>query len=181
MFKSTLRLVLLCCFAVLMAPAVVPYIVDFAAAIADRPDGAVPTASGYRAEMVEAPLGGGRSVALRADGRGHFEADAKINNQTIPVMVDTGATSIALRFEDAQRLGLRPMPSDFTVSISTANGVVKAARVTLDEVRVGDVRVRAVEALVVPAKALGANLLGMSFIRRLSKMEMKGDRLVLTE
>jgi len=48
-------------------------------------------------------------------------------------------------------------------------------------VRIGDVRVSKVEALVVPARALTTNLLGMSFIKRLGKVEMRGDRLLLVE
>ena len=188
MLQRSLRLVLYSCFAVLLAPIAVPYAVDLLAWFADRPDGRIPSAVGYRAE--EAGSGGGpaqpaavrgRSVFLRADRRGHFEVDARINGRPVPVMVDTGATSVALRFEDAQRLGIRPAPSDFDVPIATANGTTRAARVVLDEVRIGEVRVARVEALVVPARTLGTNLLGMSFMKRLGKVEMKGDRLVLAE
>lgn len=187
MIQKLLRAVLLACFAVLLAPIAMPYLVDFSAWVADRPDGSIPTAVGYGAAEGDGRGGGtatrlsGRAVVLRADQRGHFEVDARVNGTPIAVMVDTGATSVALRYEDAARLGLRPLPSEFDVPIATANGTTKAARVMLGEVRIGDVRVRQVEALVVPAKALTTNLLGMSFIRRLGKVELKGDRLVLAE
>lgn len=187
MLQVVLRSILVGCFAILLAPAAVPYLVDALSWIADRPDGSIPTAVGYRAEetaapdRAPAPAGRGRSVSLRADIRGHFEVDARINGTPVPVMVDTGATSVALRYEDAVRLGLRPLPSEFDVPIATANGTTKAARVTLGEVRIGDVRVSKVEALVVPARALTTNLLGMSFMKRLGKVEMRGDRLLLVE
>lgn len=187
MVQMLLKTILVGCFAVLMAPVAVPYAVDMLTWIADRPDGSIPSAVGYRAEEF-APesrpaeaRGRGRTVSLRADQRGHFEVDARINGKPVPVMVDTGATSVALRFEDAARLGIRPLPSEFDVPIATANGTTRAARVMLNEVRIGDVRVARVEALILPAKALNTNLLGMTFMKRLGKVEMKGDRLVLAE
>ena len=187
MVQKLLRIVLFLCFAVILAPIATPYAVDVMAWIADRPDGTIPTAVGYRAESDGDAAGGppgrltGRRVELRADRRGHFEVDARVNGTAIPVMVDTGATSVALRYEDAGRLGIRPLPSEFDVPIATANGTTRAARVVLNEIRIGDVRVTKVDALVVPARALNTNLLGMSFIRRLGKVELKGDRLLLAE
>ncbi|MEJ1159582.1 retropepsin-like aspartic protease family protein [Prosthecomicrobium sp. N25] len=182
MVQKLLRSILFLCFGVLLVPIVSPYGVDLLSWIADRPDGTIPTAVGYRAEEGAAGLRAtGRAVSLRADKRGHFEVDARINGTPVAVMVDTGATSVALRFEDAARLGLRPLPNDFDVPIATANGTTRAARALLKEVRIGEVKVRDVEALIVPAKALNTNLLGMSFIKRLSKVELKGDRLLLAE
>ncbi len=53
------------------------------------------------------------------------------------------------------------------------------AMVELAEVRVGGITVRDVAATVVPGDALRTNLLGMSFLGRLSRFEMAGDQLVL--
>lgn len=184
MIEKSLKFVLYAAFAVLLAPVAAPYLGELAAVVADRPDRAVP-ALGYRAEAVPEPRQtlppSGRAVALKADGRGHFEADATINNRRIPVLVDTGATSVAIRAEDAGKLGLRPMPNDYTVPINTANGLARGARVVLDEIRIGQVRMRNVEAIVMPPKALNTNLLGMTFLKRLARVEMKEDRLLLTE
>jgi aspartyl protease family protein len=171
----------------LMSPAYVPLLMHVVAFVTERPVAMDTRAVGYRVEegtgaterVMESR---GRMVTLRADPRGHFQAEAAINGRTIPVMVDTGATSVALRHEDLGRLGLRPLlPSDYTVPIATANGAARAARVTLGEIRVGDVRVRNVEALVMPEKALGTSLLGMSFIKRLRNVEMTGGRLTFVE
>jgi aspartyl protease family protein len=185
MIEKTLKLVLVAAFAALLAPVAAPYLGELAAVVADRPDGAVP-ALGYRAEVTpeqarDESQSSGRSVSLKADGRGHFEAEAVINGRRLQTVVDTGATSVVLRSEDAARLGVYPLPNDFKITVSTAAGLAKAARVMLEEVRIGQVRVRQVEALVMPPKTLSTNLLGMSFIKRLAKVEMKDGRLVLKE
>lgn len=123
----------------------------------------------------------GRQLALRGDSRGHFVAKAHVNGHTVDVMVDTGATVVSISDDTARRLGIRPPHSAFTARIATANGEVRAAPVKLSEVRLGSLLVRDVDAVVVPGKALPVDLLGMSFIGRLSKFEIAGGRLVLTQ
>jgi aspartyl protease family protein len=122
-----------------------------------------------------------RQVALAADARGHFVTTARINGQKVVVLVDTGATSVAISAETAQRLGIYLTKSDFTGRVRTANGVVAVAPVKLREVSLGNVTVRNVEAAVSPGDTLGVNLLGMSFLGRLSKFEVNGGELVLTQ
>jgi aspartyl protease family protein len=121
-----------------------------------------------------------RQVALAADSRGHFVTMARINGRKVPVLVDTGATSVAISDETARSLGYYLTKSDFTGRVSTANGVIPVARVTLREVTLGTVTVRNVEAAVSPGD-LGVNLLGMSFLGRLSKFEVNDGELVLTQ
>ncbi len=123
----------------------------------------------------------GPSVALRADSRGHYLTDAVVNGNTIPVMVDTGATAVALNAEAARRLGIYVSGSDYKVPISTANGVISAAPVTLREVRIRGISVRNVQAVVLPGEVLPVNLLGMTFLSRLSKFQMAGGQLVLVQ
>ena len=57
--------------------------------------------------------------------------------------------------------------------------MVKGARVTLREVRLGDIVVRNVEAVVLPAGALSTSLLGTSFLGRLQGYEVQTGRMVL--
>ena len=175
------------CFAIFLSPVWAPRLEglasEFRILVADRPDLARTRAPAQRPGDITGSIGGvNRHITtLRADPRGHFETQAQINGRPIEVMVDTGATSVALRYEDALRLGLKPDPDDFTIPIATANGTTRAARVTLGEVRIGDLKVRNVEAMIVPAKGLQTNLLGMSFMRRLSRVEMAGGKLMLQE
>ena len=94
-------------------------------------------------------------------------------------MVDTGATSVAINEATARRLGIRPRLADYSLPISTANGIIHAAPVILRSVSVDGIRVRDVRAVVVRGEVLPVNLLGMSFLGRLSRFEIAGDRLVL--
>ena len=95
------------------------------------------------------------------------------------MLVDTGATSIALSYEDAAAAGILPMPADFKVPMQTANGTGFAAAVRLQEVRVGQIVVRDVQGVVVPRGALSGSLLGMSFLGKLKGFEVAADNLVL--
>jgi aspartyl protease family protein len=104
-------------------------------------------------------------VLKAADG--HYWADARIDGQAVRVMVDTGASVVALTPADARRLGLRLTPADFTGTVITASGSVRAAPVQLAEVAVAGARVDEVEALVVE-HGLPHSLLGMSYLGRLS-------------
>lgn len=122
-----------------------------------------------------------RSVTLKASSNGHFFARAYINGRPIAVMVDTGATKIALTYEDAERLGLRPHGSDFSLTTRTANGTARAAPVTLDDVRIGDVEVSDLRGSIAEPGKLHVTLLGMEFIRKLARFELRGKELILVE
>lgn len=115
---------------------------------------------------VHAPADGAPAQVLKA-ADGHYWAEARIDGQVVRVMVDTGASVVALTPADAQRLGLRLSPADFTGTVITASGPVRAAPVQLSAVAVAGVRVAEVEALVVE-RGLPHSLLGMSYLGRLS-------------
>jgi aspartyl protease family protein len=121
------------------------------------------------------------ATELKADGSGHYFAKADINGTTIPVMVDTGASGVALSYEDADKVGLRPHGLDYDTPVNTANGIVKAARVKLRRVEVDNVRVRDVDGLVLPEGALRGSLLGMSFLSRLSSFRIENGVLYLKD
>lgn len=122
----------------------------------------------------------GRTV-LDADSRGHFLTQARIDGRSVEVMVDTGASVVAINAETARRLGALPPSGAFKPSIRTANGIVAVAPIKLSEIRLGNVVVRKVDAVVVPGDALSINLLGMSFLGRLSGFEIANGELVLTQ
>ena len=105
----------------------------------------------------------------------------KYNGRPIDVMVDTGASMVALTYEDAERAGLSLKPSDFTGRVSTANGTAAVAPVMLDRVSIGHVQVRNVRAAVCERGKLEKTLLGMSFLSRLDRVDIKQGRLTLIE
>jgi aspartyl protease family protein len=121
------------------------------------------------------------ATELKADRNGHYFAEADINGTTVAVMVDTGATGVALSYDDAEKVGLRPHGLDFDTPIATANGMVRAARVQLRRVEVDNVRVRDVEGLVLPDGAMRGSLLGMSFLSRLSSFRIENGVLYLKD
>src|SRR6185437_4101184 len=121
------------------------------------------------------------SLMLDADPRGHFQVEARIDGQRLAFMVDTGASLVALRESDAAELGIHPMPADYTATVSTANGKVKAARAKLDRIEVGEITVFDVPALVLPDEALNQNLLGVSFLSRLRRYEYADGRLMMEQ
>ena len=103
-------------------------------------------------------------MVLNRGNGGHFWTEARVDGRRMDFVVDTGASAIALRESDAARLGIHPTARDYTVKVNTANGVSRAAPVELRMVEIGNIVVRDVAALVHPDKALGVNLLGMSFL-----------------
>jgi len=98
---------------------------------------------------------------------GHYWADALVEGRAVRMMVDTGASVVALTRHDAARLGLRLEPADFSGTVITASGPVRAAPVELQTVAVAGARVERVQALVVE-RGLPHSLLGMSYLGRLS-------------
>lgn len=118
-------------------------------------------------------------VVLRAGADGHFYANAAVNGVAMRLMVDTGASGIALSAADARRIGFDPEALDYVLPVTTANGRTFAAPVTLDGIRLGSIAFGPIGASVMPPGALERSLLGMSFLERLSGFEIAGDRLIL--
>ncbi len=125
-----------------------------------------------------AAAGSGASVTLQADGRGHFVVQGQINGGTIRMLVDTGATLIALPAQDAQRLGIDYRQGQRGV-VNTANGQAPVYRIRLDTVKIGDIVLNQVDA-VVQENGLPYALLGMSFLNR-TEMRRDGEQMTLTK
>jgi aspartyl protease family protein len=121
-----------------------------------------------------------RSVTLRQGGNGHFQVEAIVDGRRLDFLVDTGATSIALRESDAAWIGVHLAARDYTGLSATANGVVRVAPVTLNRVEVSDIVLYNVAAVVIPDQSLGQNLLGMSFLSRV-RWQQENGRLVLEQ
>ena len=123
----------------------------------------------------------GSSVELRAGQNGHFLTQAEVNGRSIDVLVDTGASMVALTYEDAERAGIYLKSSDFTQGVSTANGIARVAPIMLDRVSIGGITVRNVRAAVSERGRLQTTLLGMTFLSRLDRVDMRSGTLVLED
>lgn len=143
--------------------------------LADRAERADRAAAAARAPA--APVATpGQPLVLHADTRGHFITQTTINGRAVTALVDTGASMVALPFEEARRMGLTFQASDFRHPVSTANGVVQTAQVFLAEVRLGPHAVTNVRAVVMPAGVLEKALLGMTFLSRIGRIEIENGR-----
>jgi aspartyl protease family protein len=120
----------------------------------------------------------GRVITLHADLLGHFLVHPSVDGRRVRMLVDTGASVVALTHEDARLAGVQSSGGSLR-RMSTANGVVAARSVRIAEMRIGEITVRNVDAVVMPPGALGTSLLGMSFLKRLPGFEMAAGRLTL--
>lgn len=128
---------------------------------------------------VEGRTSGERAIRIRRRGDGHFVANMTIDGARVPMLVDTGASTIVLRPADAQALGIDTQALSFSVPVQTANGTAYAAAVRLRRVSIGPIDLQDLDALVTPPGALKESLLGLNFLRRLRSYEFSGDFLTL--
>ncbi|MBL8577920.1 MAG: TIGR02281 family clan AA aspartic protease [Mesorhizobium sp.] len=123
----------------------------------------------------------GRKVRIAANDAGHFNADFKLNGRSINGLVDTGATLVALNVSTARRIGIKILPEDLQYSVKTANGVAKAATTVIDSLQIGRIVVEKVDAVVLEDRALKDTLIGVSFLRRLTKYQVENGALMLVQ
>lgn len=115
------------------------------------------------------------SMRIASSQGGHYLASGLINGKSVSFMVDTGATSIAMNYLEAQRLGI-DYRAGSPIVVSTANGRANAFRVVLARVSVGGIEVHQVEAVVSTSTSPEVVLLGNSY---LGKVDMRIDAGVL--
>ena len=123
----------------------------------------------------------GVAVMLEKRAGGHFEARGEVDGEDVAFLVDTGATTTVLTAADARHVGIDVNSLSYTVPVSTANGVARAARASAGEIRIGDISRVRVPLLVAEPGQLGQSLLGMNFLGTLSGFDVRGDRLILRD
>jgi aspartyl protease family protein len=125
-----------------------------------------PAARGWAAE-----------TRLRRSANGHFLTTALVNGQPVEVVVDTGATTIALTEEDARRAGIAVDPATYEVIGSGAGGPLRGAPITITSVSVDGKEVRSISAAVI--EGLDVSLLGQTYLSRIGSVSMSGDEMIL--
>ena len=118
---------------------------------------------------------------LKASPSGHFVARAHINGTSTTAIIDTGATVVAIPYEEAARMRLHPRRLRFDRPVWTANGKAMAAVTRLRRVEIDGVVARDVEALVLPKGALRHVLIGMSFLRKLRRYVVNANTMRLVD
>ena len=114
---------------------------------------------------------------LERSPSGHFYTHAKVNGELVRFLVDTGATSVALSAEDAERVGFDVDPSTFEIVGEGASGPVRGKLVTIDSVEVEGKLVNDVSGVVLADSDL--SLLGQAYLTRMGEVQMSGDYMLL--
>ena len=116
-------------------------------------------------------LGTADTVVLKRGVDGHYRAEALINGEKVEVLVDTGATGVAISQRVADKLGLASLNA---IRTNTANGDSIGYMVRLNSVKIGGVEANDVAAMIAPGLG-GDVLLGMSFLSRMDVRLYKGE------
>jgi aspartyl protease family protein len=132
------------------------------------------TANGTAEESVNRLDG---SIELERQSDGHFYADVRINGNMVHMLVDTGASGIALSRDDARIAGLAPSIGMRDVVGEGADGAVRGEYVRLDRVELGPLSAESMDAVVLNGGQ--QSLLGQSFLSKFKSMQVEGDRMVL--
>jgi aspartyl protease family protein len=117
------------------------------------------------------------SVQLRRNENGHFYADVDVNGATIHMLVDTGATGIALSREDARRAGIATSIGMNEVVGQGADGNVHGEFVMVDRISLGSKSVEQMPAMVLNGGE--QSLLGQAFLAKFASVEIHGDTMIL--
>ncbi|WP_337183131.1 TIGR02281 family clan AA aspartic protease [Shinella sp.] len=131
--------------------------------------------------VVTTNAGGEQILVIHKGVSGHFEADVSIDGVPLRMLVDTGASSVVLSYEDAIRLGIDPANLVFSIEVSTANGRALAAPVTLRQIAIGPILRGTIRGMVTERGRLDQSLLGMSFLETLGSIEITRDELRLKD
>jgi clan AA aspartic protease (TIGR02281 family) len=113
-----------------------------------------------------------------ADALGHIVLAANVNGAPVRFLVDNGATLVSLTPEDASAAGLKRSELTFDQTVQTGNGPAHAAFVQLRDIRIEQLDVDDVQAAVIDN--LKQSVLGMSFLSRLKRVEMRGGMLTMS-
>ena len=132
--------------------------------------------------LVSLNSGDGEAQYMAVRGSdGHFHLSGEIDGRSVSLMVDTGASVVAMDRPTAESLGIDTSRLSFSDYVMTANGMTRSAPVFLETVEVGDIVRHTVRAAVTEGEGFGTVLLGMSFLDTLTSYDFRGDRLVLTD
>ena len=130
----------------------------------------------YRLQAVFADQG---RIEVPRSPDGHYHIQAVVNGTPMRFVLDTGATSLVLTQEDAQRAGLDLDNLAYTNRALTANGEVRTAPVELDSLALGPVTDQRVPA-VVNQGDMSSSLMGMEYLQRWGRLEIENNTLTLT-
>ena len=119
-------------------------------------------------------------MVLDREGDGHFYATAQIDGRDYRMLVDTGASIVALTGKDAEAMGLDWNPDDLAPVVRGASGPVMGVPIKIPDMSVGDFEAHDIEAVIIP-DGLSISLLGQSFLRQVHDVQISDDKLTLSD
>ena len=136
------------------------------------------TSDATNGEDGEGWFSGGHTLTRAVDG--HFYANAKIQGADIRMMVDTGASIIALTADDADAAGIFWDPSQIRVIGRGASGDVHGVPAKLESVEIGGFHRESIDAVIVP-EGLDVSLLGQSYLSKIGSVKIADDKMVMSD
>lgn len=119
---------------------------------------------------------GGTELVLKRNRYGHYVMPGLINGQNVTLLLDTGATYVAVPENMAETLGLKKMARGQS---STANGVVDTYLTRIERLSIGSIEIYDVAASINPGMNHDTSiLLGMSVLKHI-EFTQRGDQLTL--
>jgi aspartyl protease family protein len=116
-------------------------------------------------------------VQIWRNSQGMYATTGSINGFPVSLLVDTGATQVAMNAAQARRLGIDYRVIGEPAAITTASRLEPAWAVTLDSVKVGAIELSNVQGVVLEGAQPQTVLLGMSYLGRL---DIRNDGRLLT-
>lgn len=124
---------------------------------------------------------GSKTFEIPMARNGQYVTEASLNGREVTLLVDTGASKIALPEDVARSIGIFLQPSDYNMRVTTANGIARGAAATLRDLRLGPIRLKDVDVMVLEDGLLTTPLLGMSALGRLERFHISDNTLILEQ
>ncbi len=128
-----------------------------------------------RQEAPPAQVVGNGSIELARARDGHFHIDGALQGAPVRFLVDTGASTVSISQQLADRIGLG---CDVRATFHTANGAVQGCGSRATNLEFGPFRIENVAVAILPNLS-GEALLGMNALRQV-RLEQEADRLRLS-
>lgn len=140
---------------------------------------ALPAVKPAAAPVAAVPIEDDRPVdtVLDRSPGGHFLAVADVNGEPTRFVVDTGADTVALTMDDARRAHVAFDPQQFEVIGRGASGDVRGQAVRIDRIVLDGKRATDVSGVVLEGGDM--SLLGHSYLRKITDVQIKGDKMTL--
>lgn len=117
------------------------------------------------------------AIQLQRKANGHFYADVAINGTPVTMLIDTGASGIALSREDARKAGIPTSIGMNEVVGRGADGSVHGEFTTIDRIAMGEKTAEQMPATILNSGE--QSLLGQSFLQKFASVEIRGDTMTL--